>query len=101
VPSLRKRLAWQDGAFSSVVLEKRAQVIASSGNLKVKDLRTSKSKAAPTKKRDRDGATAKRVHVTGSGPGLRLMFWELPNGEVEFSTLRNKFDVEIDDGCPV
>jgi hypothetical protein len=35
--------------------------------------------------RTSDGALARRVHVTKTGIGVRLMYWRLPSGIIEFS----------------
>jgi len=42
-----------------------------------------------------DGAQAWRIHVSKHGVGVRLMYWELPNGYLEFSNVAPKAQAEI------
>jgi hypothetical protein len=43
-------------------------------------------------------AKAWRLHVTKSHQALRLMYWSLPNGQIEFATLEEKGNECIDEG---
>jgi hypothetical protein len=42
-----------------------------------------------------DGASAYRTHLTKTGAGFRLMYWELSNGSIEFANVGTKFELEI------
>lgn len=52
------------------------------------------------KVRRADNAAAKRVHLTKHGAGLRLMFWELDDGSIEFANVGVKAALEITEGDP-
>jgi hypothetical protein len=52
------------------------------------------------KKRRADNAGSRRVHVTKKGIGLRLMFWELPSGQIEFANIGPKHEEAIFEGNP-
>lgn len=42
-----------------------------------------------------DMAVGCRTHMTKKGAGLRLMFWELPNGTIEFANVGDKDELVI------
>jgi hypothetical protein len=42
-----------------------------------------------------DGALACRTHITKRGAGLRLMFWEMPDGAIEFANVGGKDELAI------
>ena len=42
-----------------------------------------------------DGAIAFRTHLTKTGAGFRLMYWELFDGSIEFANVGTKFELEI------
>ena len=42
-----------------------------------------------------DGAVACRTHLTKKGAGLRLMFWKLPDGAIEFANVGDKDELVI------
>lgn len=49
-----------------------------------------------TRQRRRDdGALAFRTHLTKKGAGLRLMFWKLPGGMIEFANVGDKDELSI------
>ena len=42
-----------------------------------------------------DRAAAFRTHLTKAGAGFRLMYWEMPDGTIEFANVGTKFELEI------
>jgi hypothetical protein len=99
--SLRRHGAHGVGGYGRTTLNRCAQVVAASDNLDVHDFR---EKAAPTssaRRRARDNARARRTHVTAKHEALRLMFWDLACGAVEFANVGNKFGLHIEDGDPL
>lgn len=52
--------------------------------------------------RKRDGAVGRRVHVSKSGVALRLMYWRLSSGGVEFANVGPKHEllISLGDGRP-
>lgn len=101
LPALGLAQAAGSGPYSSVTLSKCAQVLVAPALAAAAPLRTSAAANASQRRRTRDGAGAMRSHITGGHAALRLMHWVLPDGSIEFSTVRNKFDVQIDDGKPL
>ena len=96
--ALRREQASGTGPFAGVTITKCAQALVATASANASPLRTSAAVNAAQVRRDRDGAVAMRAHITGGHGALRLMYWLLPDGSVEFSTVRNKFDVQIDEG---
>lgn len=86
------------GKNSSLVLTKCAQIVANVCPTVIHDFRVSEAINANVRKRDRDDAVAKRVHLTERGRALRLMYWEIEPTIIEFSDVRNKSDVTISEG---
>ncbi|MEO7469676.1 MAG: hypothetical protein ABIV36_21915 [Sphingobium limneticum] len=96
--AIRRAQAAGSGQFSSVTLSRCAQVLIAPGSANARPFRTSSSANAEARIRERDGATAMRSHITGGHAALRLMYWQHQCGLIEFSTVRSKFDTEIDEG---
>ena len=99
--ALRNCQALGSGAHASIVLGKCALIAANAPNLEIHDFRERPAAGAAVKVRQRDQARARRLYVTGGHEGLRLMYWECPGGIIEFATVRNKFDLDIDEGNPL
>lgn len=57
-------------------------------------MRTDRRRNSPARTRDTDFAVAKRLHVTKSGAGYRLMYWETDQN-IEFSNVGDKDELEI------
>jgi hypothetical protein len=98
--SLQRHGGVGGGEFAKTTLSKCAQVVARSDNLEVRDFRDGAASTSPTRCRARDGARARRVHVTDSHEALRLMFWELDNSNIEFANIGTKFELLIEVGIP-
>lgn len=96
--SLRASGAAGDGAFAEATLAKCVQSVLLKSSLKPKPFRTSTAANASVRKRNRDNAKAWRQHVTKSHQALRLMYWELPCGQIEFATVEMKAEESIDEG---
>jgi len=95
--SLQTCGATGEGPRSSVVLDKVASVLCSTGNVDIRELRTSAKRNSSQVVRH-DGATAWRVHVTKGHEALRFMFWRRKDGRPELANVANKHDVHIIDG---
>lgn len=96
--SLHSSQAIGQGAFADTALSKCAHIVTNSGLVNAQPFRTAAAANAGPRIRQRDGATAMRAHITGGHQALRLMYWLLPGGAVEFSCVRSKFDLQIDEG---
>ena len=96
--SLRESGAFNTGPFADVTITKCAQTVLLQSNLTPQPFRTNAKANAPTRIRQRDNAKAWRIHVTKNHQALRLMYWELPNGHIEFATLEAKAEESIDEG---
>lgn len=89
-----------NGGSSSLTLSKCAQLIAAAPNLSVEDFRETGSQQSPARTRPRDGARAKRCHLTTGHAGLRLLFWELADGSIELANVGPKNELIILYGDP-
>lgn len=87
-----------DGPYASLVLQKCAQTVLEQSSLQPNPFLTSASSTSPQRERTRDGAKAWRLHVTKSHQALRLMYWVLPCGQIEFATLEEKSEESIHEG---
>lgn len=87
--------AWGFGArsdYCSVLVEACARIILSVPKNPLNDF------YEPNSKRQRvrnDGARAFRTHLTKKGAGFRLMFWERPDGCIEFANVGDKDELVI------
>jgi hypothetical protein len=88
VQSLKDSQAFGSGAFASTVMDVCARIIAASPKYEVNDFG----------QRSTDGAQGKRTHATKHRPALRLLFWVLTDGQVEFANVGQKNDLEIEAG---
>lgn len=87
-----------DGPYALSVLQKCAQTVLNQSSLQPNPFYTSAKANASVRERTRDKAKAWRLHVTKSHQALRLMYWELPCGQIEFATLDEKAEEFIHDG---
>lgn len=78
-----------------ILIESCARILLKIPKEQVKEFRTDKSPQAPQLVRKADGALAWRTHLTKSGAGFRLMFWETPDGIIEFSNVGPKSELVI------
>lgn len=92
---LRDMGAVGNGPNSSSVLQKCAMSVLKTSSLQPSPFTTSSKANASVRMRDRDKAIAWRLHVTKDHEALRLMYWELPDGEIEFATLEQKWNETI------
>lgn len=90
-----------EGSYAETTLVKCAQLLLLQSNLRPRPFRSSADANASVRLRLRDKAKAWRLHVTSSHQALRLMYWELPTGEIEFATMGPKVDAFIHDGEPM
>jgi hypothetical protein len=95
---LRSNGAAGSGAYALSVLQKCAQTVLIQSSLQPKPFYTSSDANATVRERKRDKAKAWRLHVTKSHQALRLMYWALPCGQIEFATLEEKSEESIHDG---
>jgi hypothetical protein len=86
------------GVYAEPTLTKCAQLLLLQSNLDPRPFRSSADTNASVRQRQRDKAKAWRLHVTSSHQALRLMYWELATGEIEFATLGPKVDEVIHEG---
>lgn len=94
--SLRRNGAWPSGPYTHVAFAACADVLANSSTIKVDPFHGGvQDKASAGQLTRSDGSSAWRAHVTGSGVGLRLMFWR-SNVQVELSRLGPKHELKID-----
>ena len=96
VKSLRKWEALGDRGYSNSVFEASARIVANMEKYEAKEM---KSRSAGGKERPKvrsDGARAFRTHLSKSGVAMRLMFWRLANGSIEFANIGPKGELEIE-----
>lgn len=89
--SLSKVEALGVNKHASTTLDRCATIIADNTQIFERDFR---------KARWADNAGARRVHLTKHGAGLRLMFWELDDGSIEFANVGVKAALEITESDP-
>lgn len=91
--SLRDWGASTRSDYAMVTVESCARIILGIPKNEIKEFRQSENS---NKQRSRaDGALAFRTHITKAGVGLRLMFWRLPDGTIEFANIGAKHELEI------
>ena len=96
--SLQAVQASGEGTFASVTLQKCALLLVNAAQLGPQPFRSGRNAASSPRTRARDKAAAMRAHITGEHEALRLMYWVLPDKSVEFSCVRGKHDLNIDEG---
>jgi len=98
IECLRENSAAGKGPYAGSVLGKCAQTVLLQSSLEPKPFYVSAEAKAAIRQRARDRAKAWRLHVTKGHQALRLMYWELPDKQIEFATLGVKGEESIHDG---
>ena len=80
--------------YAMVTVESCARVVLGIPKNLVSEFRQSAEGTAKQRIRD-DGALAFRTHLTKKGVGLRLMFWKLIDGVIEFANIGGKDELKI------
>ena len=80
--------------YAMVTVESCARVVLGIPKNPVSEFRQSAEGTAKQRIRD-DGALAFRTHLTKKGVGLRLMFWKLIDGVIEFANIGGKDELKI------
>jgi len=75
------------------VVDSCARILLDIPKKPVKPFRVSDN--SETQQTRSDGSKALRTHLTSDGPGYRLMFWEMPDGTIEFANVGPKFELVI------
>jgi hypothetical protein len=94
--SLRKWDALGDRAYSNSVFEASARIVANMEKYEAKEMRSRSAGGKERPKVRSDGARAFRTHLSKSGVAMRLMFWRLANGSIEFANIGPKGELEIE-----
>lgn len=94
LPSARLHGA-MTGAIQGVSLMRILDVVSKNSRTKIEPFRVSAQADSAVRRRASDEALARRVHLTTGHEGFRLMFWELPDGTLEFANIGPKFELKI------
>lgn len=78
-----------------IIIESCARIILGIPKNSLNEFRVDSKSTSAQRKRNDDGALAFRTHLTKKGAGLRLMFWKLPSGVIEFANIGDKDELEI------
>jgi hypothetical protein len=81
-----------DGTHTEVIIDACARLIIGKPKNRVRSF--------GTKMRQRDGASAFRLHVTKRHEALRLMFWKTPGNVIEIANIGVKSEEIIENGDP-
>ncbi|WP_129350673.1 hypothetical protein [Solidesulfovibrio carbinolicus] len=81
--------------YAMVIIESCARIVLGMPKNSINEFRESAKATAKQRIRVDDGALAFRTHLTKKGVGLRLMFWRLAGGTIEFANIGAKGDLEI------
>ncbi|HLP66085.1 MAG TPA: hypothetical protein VK181_01050 [Rhizobium sp.] len=92
VHSLKQVECWGNNRYSGAARELCSQIVAGKCNRQINPFSLTGQHV-----RSFDGARAWRTHLTNSGLGLRLMYWQGENG-IEFATVDVKSGERIDIG---
>jgi hypothetical protein len=94
VESLSGAQAAHNSPYAAATLDKCARLVA---GLPLPDDNPFYTAAGSQSQRVRssDGAMARRVHVSKGGIAVRLMYWRMPNGTIEFSNVEPKANTII------
>lgn len=79
--------------YAAVIVESCARIVLGRPKNPLKEFRESASSSRQIVRPD--GARAFRTHLTKRGVGLRLMFWVLPDGTIEFANIGDKDELVI------
>lgn len=80
--------------YAMVTIETCARIVLGIPKNPINEFRESADGNANQRIR-KDGALAFRTHLTKKGVGLRLMFWRLADGTIEFANIGGKGELEI------
>jgi len=81
-----------EGAHTFTLIESCARIILNIPKHEIKEFFNNSNNCQQTRN---DGAQAFRTHLTKRGAGLRLMFWKLPTGIIEFANVGDKDELII------
>lgn len=81
--------------YAMIIIESCARIVLGIPKNQLNEFRVDSKSTSAQRKRDNDGALAFRTHLTKKGAGLRLMFWKLPSGVIEFANIGDKDELEI------
>jgi len=93
--SLQDWGASKQRSIAMVTIESCARIVLGIPKNAVNDFREGASSTASQLTR-LDGARASRTHLTKAGVALRLMFWTLTDGTIEFANIGGKNELEIE-----
>lgn len=94
ISSLHKWNADSRRDYAMVTIQSCARIVLGIPKNLVNEFR--ESDATTAKQRTRcDGAVAYRTHLNKTGVALRLMFWKLIDGTIEFANIGGKNELEI------
>lgn len=88
---------WQAHArrdYAMITIESCARIVLGIPKNEVIPFRVNKQRTSVQRIRS-DGALAFRTHLTQSGVGLRLMYWQLLDGKIEFANIGGKKEEDI------
>jgi hypothetical protein len=92
--SARQRAFGSRSDLATNLIESCARILIDVPKNRVNPFRVSEEATAAQRRRQ-DGALAYRTHLTKSGAGFRLMYWELNDRTIEFANVGTKFELEI------
>jgi hypothetical protein len=84
--------------FASPTLNTCAQLVAQTEQLAANQYLHTDDTKTTIRTRDRDGALARRVHVSKGHQAMRLLLWELEDKTLEFANIGPKFERMIEEG---
>lgn len=77
------------------LIDSCARILLQFPKNEIKEFRQNEAPTAPQRVRQTDSAVACRTHLTKASEGFRLLFWKLPNGEIEFANVGAKKELII------
>jgi hypothetical protein len=80
------------GRYNFTLIESCARIVL---GIPKQDIGQFRDSVTGKQKLRTDGSVACRTHVTKRGAGLRLMFWRLPDGSIEFANVGDKDELAI------
>ncbi|EKO3557818.1 hypothetical protein P0F15_002262 [Vibrio metschnikovii] len=92
IDSLNSHQCSGSGRFAMTLLDSIARLLLEEPKNEVKIFATTAGGSTP---RTRGGDVAYRLHITKSGEGLRLMFWQKTCGTIELANVANKSEIVI------
>ncbi len=98
--SLRRNQGIGGGKFGTTTLDCCAHLVAGIEKYRIGPIKRksrAKGKGLVPVQRNPDGAAGRRTHISKSNEGMRLMFWQLDDGIVEFANIGPKNELIIED----